>query len=135
MSLKCHHGNVSKRKELGSRGSELFPLRIVPYVMKNHFYHIRWPPLNFTIFITHVRNCEMGATPMLLLNHLLSLSIVYRRQLGPLIQCIPSSTRAPYSTYIIFILGPYILYSVFRLVPCPLYTIFNRGCADHFRIK
>ena len=27
-------------------------------------YHIRWPPLNVTIFITHVRNCVIGATPM-----------------------------------------------------------------------
>ena len=24
--------------------------------MENHFYHIKWPPLNVTIFITHVRN-------------------------------------------------------------------------------
>ena len=32
--------------------------------MKNHFYHIRCPPLNVTIFITQVRNCVMGATPM-----------------------------------------------------------------------
>ena len=27
--------------------------------MENHYYHTRWPPLNFTIFITHA----MGATP------------------------------------------------------------------------
>ena len=27
-------------------------------------YHIRWPPLNVTIFITHWRICVMGATPM-----------------------------------------------------------------------
>ena len=32
--------------------------------MENHFYHIRCPPLNVTIFITHVRNCAMGPTPM-----------------------------------------------------------------------
>ena len=44
--------------------SEFFPLRAVPYVMENHFYHIRRPPLNVTICITHVRNCVMGATPM-----------------------------------------------------------------------
>ena len=31
---------------------------------KNHFYHIWLPSLNVTIFITHVRNCVMGATPM-----------------------------------------------------------------------
>ena len=30
----------------------------------NNLYHIRWPPLNVTIFIMHVRNCVMGATPM-----------------------------------------------------------------------
>ena len=29
--------------------------------MKNHFYHIRWPPLNVTIFITHVRNLTNGS--------------------------------------------------------------------------
>ena len=32
--------------------------------MKNHFYHIRWPPLNATIFIMLVCNCVMGATLM-----------------------------------------------------------------------
>ena len=26
--------------------------------MENYFYHIRWPPLNITIFITHVRNAS-----------------------------------------------------------------------------
>ena len=35
--------------------------------MDNHFYHIRCPPLDVTIFITHVRNCVMGATPMITL--------------------------------------------------------------------
>ena len=32
--------------------------------MENHFYHISWPPLIVTIFITHVLNCVMGAMPM-----------------------------------------------------------------------
>ena len=32
--------------------------------MENYFYHIRWPPLNVTIFILHVRNCVMVATQM-----------------------------------------------------------------------
>ena len=32
--------------------------------MENHFYHIRLPPWNVTIFITHVCNCIIGATPM-----------------------------------------------------------------------
>ena len=32
--------------------------------MENHFNHIRGPPLNVTIFIMHVCNCVMGATPM-----------------------------------------------------------------------
>ena len=27
--------------------------------MENHFYHMRWPPLNVTIFIMHMRNCLM----------------------------------------------------------------------------
>ena len=47
-----------------SRGSELFPLRAVSCCMKND-YHIRGPPLDVNIFITHVRNCVMGAAPML----------------------------------------------------------------------
>ena len=38
--------------------------------MERHFYHIRWPPLNVTIFIMHVRNCVMGATPMFNINGL-----------------------------------------------------------------
>ena len=29
--------------------------------MENHFYHIKWPPLNVTIFITHVRNVRNGS--------------------------------------------------------------------------
>ena len=57
------NGNFSERKEFAPRGSEFFPLRAVPYGMENHLYHIRRPPLNVTIFITHVRNCVMGATP------------------------------------------------------------------------
>ena len=48
----------------GTRVSEFFPLKAVPYGMENHFYHIRWSPLNVTILITHVCNCVMGATPM-----------------------------------------------------------------------
>ena len=32
--------------------------------MGNHIYQIRGSPLNVTIFITHVLNCVMGATPM-----------------------------------------------------------------------
>ena len=41
-----------------------FPLRAVPYGTENHVNPIRRPPLNVTIFITHVRNCVMEATPM-----------------------------------------------------------------------
>ena len=32
--------------------------------MENHFNRNRWPPLNVTIFITHMRNCVMEATSM-----------------------------------------------------------------------
>ena len=28
--------------------------------LENTFYHIKWPPLNVTIFITHVRNLRNG---------------------------------------------------------------------------
>ena len=40
------------------KGKNLLPesLRAVLFGMENHFYHIRLPPLNVTIFITHVRN-------------------------------------------------------------------------------
>ena len=38
--------------------------RAVTYGMEIYFYHIRWPPLNVTIFSAHVRNCVMGATQM-----------------------------------------------------------------------
>ena len=29
--------------------------------MENHFYHIRLPPLNVTIFITHIRRLRNGS--------------------------------------------------------------------------
>ena len=51
--------------ETSLKGKKFFPLRAVPYGMENQSYHIRWPPLNVTIFIKHVRKCVMGATPML----------------------------------------------------------------------
>ena len=38
------------------KGSEFFPKRAVPYSMENHLYHIKWPPFNATIYITHMRN-------------------------------------------------------------------------------
>ena len=50
--------------DLALRGSEFYPLRAVPYGIENHFYHIMWSPLNVTIFITHVRNCVIEATPV-----------------------------------------------------------------------
>ena len=45
-------------------GKHLLPGGAVPYGMDNHFYHIRRHPLNVSIFISHVDNCVMGATPM-----------------------------------------------------------------------
>ena len=50
---------------MAPRGSKCFPFRAVPYGMENHFYHNNCPPLNVTIFITHVCNCAIGATSML----------------------------------------------------------------------
>ena len=50
----------SQRKEFAPRGSKFFPLWAVLYSMENHFYHIKWPPLNVTIFIMHVRNLCNG---------------------------------------------------------------------------
>ena len=62
------NGKISLRREFAPRGSEFFLLRAVPYTTENHAYHIRWPLLNVTIFITHVRNYVKGATSMLLTN-------------------------------------------------------------------
>ena len=31
-----------------------------PRSMANHFYRIKWPPSNVSIFITHVRNLRNG---------------------------------------------------------------------------
>ena len=57
------NGNFYKRKEftLAPRGCEFFPLRTFPFGMENHFYHIGLPPLNVTVFITHVCNCLNGS--------------------------------------------------------------------------
>ena len=41
-------------------------------------YHIMWPPLNVTIFNTHVRNCVKEATPMVI-PHGLSPCMSYMR--------------------------------------------------------
>ena len=41
-----------------------FHKRAVPYGMEKNFYCIMCPPLNVTIFITHVHNCVMETTPM-----------------------------------------------------------------------
>ena len=45
--------------------------------MENHFYHIRGPPLNVTIFITHVRNCVIGATPMFKFTRFYAVELIY----------------------------------------------------------
>ena len=58
-------GTSLKGKNLLPEGANSFPLREVPYGMENQFYHIRSPPLNVTIFITHMRSCVMGASPMM----------------------------------------------------------------------
>ena len=34
--------------------SKFYALKAVPYGFENHSYHIRWPPLNATVFITHL---------------------------------------------------------------------------------
>ena len=59
------NGNFSLKKEFAPRGSEFFLVRAVPYGMEINFYHIRLPPLNVTIYITHSRTCVMRASPMI----------------------------------------------------------------------
>ena len=44
-------GTSLKGKHLAPRGSEIFPLRAVPYDMENHFFHTRSPHLNITILL------------------------------------------------------------------------------------
>ena len=73
--VRFHYENLSERKEFAPSGSEFFHLRVVPYSMENHFWHIRLPLLNVTIFITHMRNCVMGASPMQM--NLVSCNILY----------------------------------------------------------
>ena len=58
------NSNFSESKEFAPSGSEFSSLRRVPYVMEIQYYHIRRFPLNCTIFITLLRTCVMGATPM-----------------------------------------------------------------------
>ena len=60
-----YNGNSSLWIEYAHRGNECFPLRAVPYGVENLFYYIRWPPLNFTIFITRVCNCIVCACAIL----------------------------------------------------------------------
>ena len=79
-SVPFRNGNFSSWKEFAPRGSEFFPVRVVPYGLENRFYHIMCPPLNVTIFITHVRNCVMGATPMLRV--IMVFSFIFRFVLG-----------------------------------------------------
>ena len=55
---------TSYRKQFAPRQSKLFPLREVFYGMKNNSYHIRRFSLLYSTFIMHMRNCQMGATPM-----------------------------------------------------------------------
>ena len=50
-------GTYLKGKNLLPEGANSLLLEQFLMVWKNHFYHIRWPPLNVTIFITHVRSC------------------------------------------------------------------------------
>ena len=54
--------NFSKKKEFAPRGNEFFPLRAVPY--RNSLLPHWVTSLDCYYFITHVRNCVMGATPM-----------------------------------------------------------------------
>ena len=59
--LQNHTSKISKEK--------IFPLWAVSYRMENHFYRIKRPPLNVTIFITHVRNLRNGCYANALLKH------------------------------------------------------------------
>ena len=58
--IKQWFSSIASLFKMGTslKGKNSLPLRAVPYGMENHFYHIRCPPLNVTIFITHMRTCE-----------------------------------------------------------------------------
>ena len=56
-------GTSLKGKNLLPEGANSFLYEQFHVVWK-YFYHIRGPHLDVTIFISHVRNCVMGTTPM-----------------------------------------------------------------------
>ena len=61
-----------------------FPLWAVPYSRENQFYHIKWPPLNVTIFITHVRilrnGCYANGYQTLILCSFIAASVLHWRE-------------------------------------------------------
>ena len=54
------NGNSSKKKEFAARGSKVFPFIAVSYGKENHVYHMRWPPLNVTIFSMYMGDLRNG---------------------------------------------------------------------------
>ena len=57
-----HTSKISKEKNLSFMSSSF-------YNRKSFFYRIKWPPLNVTIFITHVRNLRNGCYAYAPLTH------------------------------------------------------------------
>ena len=54
------NGNCYQRKEFAPRGSEFFSFMSSSVLYEKSLYHIEGPPLNVTIFITHVRYLRNG---------------------------------------------------------------------------
>ena len=58
------NGNLLLKERICSQKGRILSFKSSSWRYGNHLYHIRWSPWNVTIFITHVHNCVMGATPM-----------------------------------------------------------------------
>ena len=52
------------KERIRSQRERILSVKSSSVWFEKYFNHIRSPPLNVTIFITHVRNCVMGVTPM-----------------------------------------------------------------------
>ena len=48
------------KERICSQMEQILSLWTVPYSIENHFYHIKWAPLNVTIFIPHLCNLSNG---------------------------------------------------------------------------
>ena len=77
--------------------------------MKNHFYHIKWPPLNVTILIRTCVTCVMGATQMINIPHISLVMISFL-----LVLCLTTKRflKCIFLSFCHFILGTIKIYNI-----------------------